>query len=296
MDQSNNDLTRLEGGARAVHRLSLAAFPLSVLSLFLAVLLSWGVLALMGAGIAAVEPRALGPGGVLLEALPEMPLPAPLQTLLSLCLAPVGAGSGPAVFALLAFMWFLMALAMMLPSAAPLIRTYCEIADTAAQKGERVVHPLVLVAGYLTVWLVASLGFAGLALIAERFMSEGAVMSPWTGLAGATVLAIAGLYQFSALKEACLVKCRNPFTTLFGRWSTRPLAIYRLGLQQGLWCFGCCWALMLVMFAVGMMNVFWMALLGVFTIVEKSGHSRLFTRISGVTLLVWALALLVISL
>ncbi|WP_295805976.1 DUF2182 domain-containing protein [uncultured Nitratireductor sp.] len=285
----------LAGTGRTVHRLSLMAFPISLSALILAVVTSWILLALMGGGIATIEPRAAGPGGVWLGSLPEMPLPASLETLLSLCLTPVQVGGGARVFAVFSFMWFLMAFAMMLPSATPLIRTYCEIADTAARKDHNVVHPLVLVAGYLTVWLAASICFATIALGVEALYDRGSILSPWTGHAGAIVLLIAGLYQFSGLKEACLVKCRNPFATLFGRWSTRPAAIYRLGLRQGLWCLGCCWALMLVMFAVGLMNLFWMALLGVFTMVEKSGHSRIFTRVSGGLLLVWALALLVVS-
>ncbi|MHA7882337.1 DUF2182 domain-containing protein [Nitratireductor rhodophyticola] len=295
MSCKDDDLTALAGSGRTVHRMARLAYPLSLFALCLAIAASWTVLVLMGVRIAAVDPRAAGPGVALLQHIPEIALPASFETFLSLCLAPVGAGNGWTAFFLLAFMWFLMAVAMMLPSAAPLLRTYCEIADTAARKGESVVHPVILVAGYLSVWLAASFGFAALALGAFRSFNGEAFLSPWTGHAGAIVLAIAGFYQFSALKEACLVKCRNPFATLFGRWSTRPAAIYRLGLQQGLWCLGCCWALMLVMLAVGLMNVFWMALLGVFTLAEKSGHSRVFTRVSGALLLVWALTLLVIS-
>ena len=116
-----------------------------------------------------------------------------------------------------------------------------------------------------------------------------------TGVAGAVALALAGLYQFSGLKEACLKKCRRPFTILFSRWSTRTPAVYRLGVEQGVWCIGCCWALMLVMFAVGLMNLFWMALIAVFALVEKQGRGHAASRIAGVILLVWSLALLVLS-
>ncbi len=104
-----------------------------------------------------------------------------------------------------------------------------------------------------------------------------------------------GAYQFSHLKQACLEKCRNPFATLFARWTTSRQGIFRLGVQQGVWCLGCCWALMLVMFAVGMMNMFWMALIGLFTLIEKQTAGRLPTRVAGAILLVWAVALLVVS-
>ncbi|MFC5586079.1 DUF2182 domain-containing protein [Nitratireductor kimnyeongensis] len=295
MSSEHQDLTALTGSRRAVYQTVRLAYPLSLGALVLAIAMSWLCLVVMGVRTAVVDPRAAGPGSVWLQQFPDTALPASFEALLALCLAPVGAGSNLSAFILLAFMWFLMALAMMLPSSGPLLRTYCEIADTAVRKGERVVHPAVLVAGYLSAWFSASLGFAGASLVFSRMLPGDMLFSPWTGPAGAAVLAIAGLYQFSGLKEACLVKCRNPFATLFGRWSTRPISVYRLGIEQGAWCLGCCWALMFVMFAVGIMNVFWMALLGVFTMVEKTGHSRVFTRISGALLLVWAFALLVIS-
>ena len=120
------------------------------------------------------------------------------------------------------------------------------------------------------------------------------MLDPAIGLSGQPRL-VAGLYQFSGLKEACLKKCRNPFAILFSRWSSRPVRIFRLGVEQGVWCLGCCWALMLVMFAVGTMNVFWMALIGLFTVVEKQTSGRLPTRLAGAILLVWAAALLVVS-
>ncbi|EKF17528.1 DUF2182 domain-containing protein [Nitratireductor pacificus] len=296
MSVRDDDLPNLDAGARAAHGLALRARALSFTALGLAIVLAWAALVAMAVRLAAVDVRAAGPGGGLLAMLPDIPLPQFAETFLALCLAPADAVSGPARFWVLSAMWFLMAVAMMLPSAGPMIRTYCEIADTAAAKGARAVHPLVLVAGYATVWLGASFGFAGLIMLAAAMQPGGLVLSPLGGMAGAAVLAIAGAYQFSGLKEACLVKCRNPFATLFGRWSTRPAAVFRLGMEQGLWCLGCCWALMLVMLAVGTMNIFWMALLGVFVIVEKHGRNRVFTRLSGSLLLVWALALLVISL
>ncbi|WP_292895670.1 MULTISPECIES: DUF2182 domain-containing protein [unclassified Nitratireductor] len=295
MSSEHEDLTALTGSRRTVYRTARHAYPLSLAALLVALATAWVALALMGMRLAVADPRAAGPGAGWLQLFPDLVLPSSFEAFLALCLVPVGAGGGWMAFLVLTFMWFLMAFSMMLPSAGPLLRTYCEIADTAARKGERVVHPFVLVAGYLSVWLAASLGFATTALVVSWLLPGGSALSPWGGLAGAIVLAVAGLYQFSDLKEACLVKCRNPFATLFGRWSMRPASIYRLGLEQGAWCLGCCWALMLVMFAVGLMNVFWMALLGVFTMVEKSGHSRVFTRVSGGLLLVWALALLVIS-
>jgi predicted metal-binding membrane protein len=261
------------------------------------VILAWLLLGTMAIrGAESRVPGAEAPGDPMLRYLPHLPLPDFLDRFFALCLAPapLGGNIGAQTGALI-LMWFLMAVAMMLPSAAPMIRTYCEIADTARIKGEPVVHPLVLVAGYLSIWLVASALFAVLTLGVHAFASSGQMLDPMVGLAGAAALLIAGLYQFSGLKEACLTKCGNPFSTLFSNWSARPVRILRLGLEQGVWCLGCCWALMLVMFAVGVMNVFWMALIGLFTLIEKQTAGRVPTRLAGAILLVWAAALLVVS-
>jgi predicted metal-binding membrane protein len=221
-------------------------------------------------------------------------LPAFFDRLFTLCLTPA-VTAGPAKAFVLWSMWFLMAVAMFLPSAAPLIRTYGELADKARTKRQLVVHPFVLIAGYLLVWLVAALGFAAATMFIQGRIALSSAPAPLTGFAGAAALALAGLYQFSSLKLACLEKCRHPFAILFSRWSPRPAAVFRLGIEQGGWCLGCCWALMFVMFAVGIMNIFWMALGAVFAVVEKQVEGHLASRLAGAILLVWALALLVVS-
>jgi predicted metal-binding membrane protein len=179
-----------------------------------------------------------------------------------------GAQSGIAAeFALLFLMWSAMTLAMMLPSAAPMLLTYAEIADTAARKGERIVSPLVIAAGYCAIWL----GFAGLGAAAQLLAARMPVeMNAGTALLVSGVLfAAAGLYQFSPLKNACLRACQQPFPFFFANWTTKTSGVFRLGLRQGLHCLGCCWAMMLLMFAVGTMNIVWMVLLGIVMTLEK---------------------------
>lgn len=297
MTGQQDDFSHLDGTGRAMA--SVARSPRLTVSVVagMGIALAWLLLGAMAVrGAVSRLPGADVPGDAVLEYLPLLPLPDFLARFFALCLAPaplrasLGAQGGA-----LTAMWLLMAIATMLPSAAPMIRTYCEIADTAQIKREPAVHPLILVAGYLSVWLVASAMFAALTLAIHAFASSGQMLDPLVGIAGAAALSIAGLYQFSWLKEVCLDKCRNPFSVLFANWSARPIRILRLGMKQGLWCLGCCWALMLVMFAVGVMNVFWMALIGLFSLVEKQTAGNLPTRLAGAILLVWAAALLVVS-
>ncbi len=298
MTTQEDDFRHLDGAGRAAAAVARNARVTVAVVLVLAVACAWAMLAAMAVrGAQAGLPGADSPGDALLRHLPALPLPDLLERFAALCLSPlpVASGSGVEVLALVA-MWFLMAVATMLPSAAPMIRTYCEIADTARRKGEAAVHPLVLVAGYLAVWLAASIGFAGLTLALHAMAPGQATLGPAAGLAGAAALFVAGAYQFTGLKHACLTKCRNPFSVLFGRWSSRPAHILRLGAEQGLWCLGCCWALMLVMFSVGIMNLFWMALIGLFSLVEKQLAGRFATWTAGAILLVWAAMLLIVSL
>jgi len=264
------------------------------LALGLAIALAWLLLASMAAGLARSGGGPGAPADSILHSLPDWGAPLVLNQFVALCLTPAPMEAAPfQAFGMVALMWMLMSMAMMLPSAAPMIRTYCEIADTAAGKGERAVHPFMLVAGYMTVWLASSLLFAASTLVVQQLGDR--TLGPAPHWISAAALLAAGAYQFSSLKHACLKKCRNPFGTLFARWTTSRKGVFRLGVQQGIWCLGCCWALMLVMFAVGVMNIFWMALIGLFTLVEKDSRGSLASSVSGGILLVWGVALLVMS-
>jgi predicted metal-binding membrane protein len=196
-----------------------------------------------------------------------------------------------AASALVLLMWCAMVLAMMLPSAGPMILTYAQIADTAARKAE----PVVLAAGYLAVWL----GFALVATVLQGALAAAGVVDPAmssvSGLFSGAVLLGAGLYQFSPLKHACLTACQRPFPFFFAHWTTLPGKLFRLGLRQGLYCLGCCWAMMLVMFAVGLMNVAWMAGLALVMTVEKITITTRFSRIIGAILVTVGMVFVVTS-
>ena len=110
--------------------------------------------------------------------------------------------------------------------------------------------------------------------------------------ASAALFLLAGLYQFSALKQACLRACQQPFSFFFLNWTDRPGGVFRLGLRQGLYCLGCCIAMMLLMFAAGAMNVVWMALLGLVMLIEKMTVSAVFGRAIGAAFVAVGLTIL----
>jgi predicted metal-binding membrane protein len=257
--------------------------------------LGWLYLALVIAGMGGPA-GALGPGMGALDLLP--------RTIQALC-SPTfglsmfgmpGATWGAGGFGLVLLMWGAMALAMMLPSAAPMILTYAEIADTAAGKREPIVTPFVLAAGYTVVWF----GFAVGATLAQYAFTRAALidssMASASGLFSGAIFIAGGAYQFSALKDACLRQCQHPFPFFFAHWETTARGVFRLGVRQGVYCLGCCWAMMTVMFAVGVMNVIWMAALGVAMTVEKIGAGRRFTYAMGAAMIAIGVAFVLAAL
>jgi len=214
-------------------------------------------------------------------------------TLLTALCSPDAAAFGVQSLAAGFVMWAAMSLAMMLPTAAPMISVYMDIAETASARRKGVVPASVLAGGYLTVWLGFSLAAAAL----QAGLRAAGVLDLWQGsldmvLAG-VVLIMAGAYQFTPLKQACLSKCQNPMPFFLTNWTDKPAGVFRLGLKQGLWCLGCCWALMLVAFATGLMNLVWMACLGLVMMAEKLyAESRALSLGAGVIFVAGGVAVL----
>ncbi len=262
------------------------------------------LIAMVADMVADMDMGALGPGMGVFNAFNNFAgLDATARAALTIICAPsIGGNFGmPAAgpwgvtnFLLVLVMWVMMVMAMMLPTAAPMLATYADIADTASAKGKRVAPVFVLVAGYLTVWfafaVVASLAQWG--LTALRAMTP--MMAPASLILAGTTLLAAGLYQFTPAKFACLTRCQSPMPYFFARWRDDAPGVYKLGLEQGLFCFGCCWALMAVMFAVGVMNVVWIAILGAVMALEKMVVSVWVPRILGVLFFAWGCAILLL--
>jgi predicted metal-binding membrane protein len=153
---------------------------------------------------------------------------------------------------------------MMLPSATPMINTYLDIAEAARAKAITVVSPVILVIGYCLVWLAFAVVMSGVQIAAATWIEL-----PDPRLAGAALL-LAGAYQFTPLKHACLTKCRAPMPYFLRRWSDRPRQVLFMGIEQGALCLGCCWALMALALVTGFMNLAWMAMVGAVAVLEKA--------------------------
>lgn len=188
-------------------------------------------------------------------------------------------------------MWVMMALAMMLPSATPMLRAYHHKVQNGETPHVRTFMMVLMVSfGYLAVWV----GYAIVATFAQWSLSKiGALtdmMAPATLALSITVLFAAGLYQFTPAKKACLKRCWYP-RWVFASETPNATSAFREGLVQGWSCLGCCWAVMTVMFAVGLMNVIWIALLGGIMALEKTFPSRVVPNLIGITLVSWSMLL-----
>jgi predicted metal-binding membrane protein len=163
-------------------------------------------------------------------------------------------------------LWATMSLTMMLPSALPMISTYLDISDAARERAQTVAPAGYLVLGYAAVWLA----FAAVATALQSVAELTPTLSLGDRRYAAGVLLLAGFYQFAPIKHACLSKCRAPMPYFLANWSDRASRVLRMGLEQGALCLACCWALMLLMFAAGLMNALWMAGLAVLVALEKT--------------------------
>jgi predicted metal-binding membrane protein len=194
----------------------------------------------------------------------------------------------PADAVLMFAMWAAMMTGMMTPSVAPMILLYARVARHAAQRARPFAPTGWFASGYLLAWCV----FAAIATALQWLLERAATMSPAMALAdrplAGALLVAAGLYQWTPLKEACLGHCRSPlqFVQAHGGFRPQRAASLLLGLRHGLYCIGCCWALMLLLFVGGVMNLLWIATLAAVVLAEKLlPAGRLVARVTGVALL-----------
>jgi len=196
--------------------------------------------------------------------------------------------------ALLMFaMWLVMMIGMMLPSALPMLLIYQQMLRKRMPAPQRHLALLLFCSAYGLVWA----GFALGATVLQWALEQLALLSPGmrsssTAL-GAGLLLVAGVYQWLPSKAVCLEHCRGPLHFLLGYWRPGVLGGWRMGLAHGAYCLGCCWALMGLLFVVGVMNLLWVAVIGAFILLEKNLPRGLWLgRLCGLSLLGWSLWLL----
>lgn len=177
-------------------------------------------------------------------------------------------GWDAADYLLAVFMWIAMMAGMMLPSALPVLLLHQSIARRSRDLGQGAGATGLFGLGYLVVWSAFSVAAAGLQglLAAASATNAESLATPWLG---AILLAVAGIYQWSPMKQTCLAHCRTPMDYLAHHWRPGAWGAFEMGIRHGAYCLGCCWALMGLLFVFGVMNLAWVAALALFVLLEK---------------------------
>lgn len=190
-------------------------------------------------------------------------------------------------------MWSVMMAAMMLPSATPMILLYGAIARGRHARGQHAAASAVFVLGYVALWAVFSVGATALQFVLERAALLSSMMQATSITLAGGLLIAAGVYQWTPLKQACLQRCRSPLDFVLTHWREGAGGAFIMGARHGLYCVGCCWMLMLLLFVGGVMNLAWIAAIALFVLVEKlapAGHW--IGRAAGAGLIGWGIAVL----
>jgi predicted metal-binding membrane protein len=167
--------------------------------------------------------------------------------------------------------WVAMMAAMMLPSAVPMVAAHSAVQQRRRELGRepRPGASTAFAGGYLVVWTAFGVVAYALFELVRSLDVEALSWSRDGPYVAAAVIAIAAIYQLSPLKDACLTKCRSPLAFVVGSWRDGRLGATRMGAEHGAWCVGCCWGLMLTLFAVGVMSITWTVVIAVLVAVEK---------------------------
>jgi predicted metal-binding membrane protein len=209
--------------------------------------------------------------------------------------APAMVSWTPASFLFIFAMWAVMMVGMMTPSVSPMVLVYSRVAKSAAAQGTQFASPAWFACGYLIAWT----SFAAAASFAQYVLDRATLLTPMMALqsrpVGGAILVAAGIYQWLPAKSACLANCRAPlaFIQRHGGFQPSGFGSLRLGALHGLYCIGCCWALMLLLFVAGVMNLFWIAALMLVVLAEKIlPFAAYLSRGVGAIAIAWGLWLL----
>ncbi|MEO8427827.1 MAG: DUF2182 domain-containing protein [Verrucomicrobiota bacterium] len=185
-------------------------------------------------------------------------------------------------------MWVEMMIAMMIPSAAPMVLMFATVNRKRREQERPFVPTGIFLLGYVAVWTI----FSAFAAVAQWILHGAALLSPMmvstSRIFGGALLIAAGMFQWTPLKHACLAHCRSPLDFLMTDWREGKHGAFLMGLKQGAYCAGCCWILMALLFIAGVMNLWWIALISIFVLMEKIAPRGLFLgKIGGAFLIAW---------
>jgi predicted metal-binding membrane protein len=189
---------------------------------------------------------------------------------------------------LMALMWMAMMVAMMTPAAMPLALLYLQVRRRRSDGGRPGLAGGLLACGYLAAWMA----FSVLATLLQWGLHDAALLIGSMGAVvpalGGAILVAAGLYQFTPWKHACLSHCRSPIHFLVQAWRPGLAGAFRMGIRHGLYCVGCCWLVMTVLFVTGIMNLIWIAILAIWVLLERLlPHGDRLSRVVGLGLIGW---------
>jgi predicted metal-binding membrane protein len=189
--------------------------------------------------------------------------------------------------------WVAMMVAIMFPTAAPMILVFARVQAGKERQGGVVVPTWIFVAAYLVVWsLLGVAAYAG-AMLAERLADRSMWLMDNAGRIGGVVLILAGIYQLTPLKRICLSKCRTPMSFIITSWRDGRAGAFRMGLEHGLYCAGCCWLLFVILLPLGMLNIAALALITALIFAEKSlSIGRQIAWVAGAALIAYGLLIL----
>jgi len=203
----------------------------------------------------------------------------------------------PSYAALILSMWWVMMIAMMLPSAAPMLLLFARVNRKERSGGRPYVPTVVFAGGYLGVWAGFSAAATALQWYLEHLGLLSSTMATSSLWLGAAILVAAGAWQLTPIKSACLRHCRSPLRFLLHGWRGGYAGAFRMGLGHSAYCLGCCWFLMSLLFFGGIMNLYWIIGLAIFILAEKTmPMGQWFGRVIGMGLVAWGGLLVVAAL
>jgi predicted metal-binding membrane protein len=198
-------------------------------------------------------------------------------------------------FILMFLMWLVMMIAMMTPSVAPLILLFTKVNRQRREQQSPFVNTFYLLTGYFVVWG----GFSLIATLLQWLLQQVSWLNPdmiiTNKILGSIILIAAGVFQFTPLKQTCLDFCKSPLEFIYKHWKEGKKGAIKMGIQNGIYCVGCCWVLMVLLFVSGVMNILWVTLIAVFVLIEKlSAKSKLISFCAGTLLIIYGVLVIVL--